>query len=278
MLILVLGAVLSGATAREPNRVGWLTTDALERYVEQFNADDEELYANIPNKDALRFLKKNIPLFECPDEDFTRTYYFRWWTYRKHIKKTSDGYVVTEFLPDVPWSGKHNTISCPAAHHFYEGRWLREQRYLDDYALFWLRKGGNPRLYSFWVADACYARYLVNGNEQFLVGLLPDLVKNYQAWETGWEWRGHHIGQRENGLFYTLDDRDGGELSIGGHGFRPTLNSFMYGDAKAIAAISRMAGQLEQAKRFEEKAFRIKQLVQEELWDKEAPVLQGPPC
>ena len=69
-----------------------------------------------------------------------------------------------------------------------------------------------------------------------------DLVTNYEAWETGWDWNGHHIGQHDNGLFYTIDDRDGGEVSIGGHGFRPTLNSFMYGDAKAIAAISRMAG------------------------------------
>ena len=48
-----------------------------------------------------------IPLFECPDEDIERTYYFRWWTYRKHFRKTSVGWVVTEFLPDrgrkVPW-------------------------------------------------------------------------------------------------------------------------------------------------------------------------------
>ena len=267
---LILTALLNRAGAGEPNRAGLLTTDALEKYVAQFNADDEELYANIPNKDALQFLEKNIPLFECPDEDFTRTYYFRWWTYRKHIKKTPDGYVITEFLPDVPWSGKHNTISCPAAHHFYEGRWLHDQQYLNDYALFWFRKGGNPRLYSFWVADACYARYLVNDDEQFLIDLLPDLVKNYQAWRIGWKWKGHQIGQRENGLFYTLDDRDGGELSIGGNGFRPTLNSFMYGDAKAIAAISRLAGQTEQAGSFEHEAVRIKQLVQEKLWDKKS--------
>ena len=59
-------------------------------------------------------------------------------------------------------------------------------------------------------------------------------------------------------------------MSIGGHGFRPTLNSFMYGDAKAIAAISRMVGNTKQAERFESKAAHIKQLVQEKLWDEEA--------
>lgn len=268
-IILSAGALASTGVA-EPERDSALILSPakLQAYVDRFNADDEELYANIPNKDAFRFLEQNIPLFECPDPDFERTYYFRWWTYRKHVKKTTDGYVITEFLPKVPWSGKHNTISCPAAHHFYEGRWLHSQEYLNDYAVFWFRKGGNPRLYSFWAADAMYARYLVNKDGRFLIDLLPDLVKNYKAWETGWKWGRHHIGQRKNGLFYTIDDRDGGEVSIGGHGFRPTLNSFMYGDAKAIAAISRMAGHTEQAKRFESKADHIKQLVQEKLWDK----------
>ena len=60
------------------------------------------------------FLSTNIPLFECPDKDFEQIYYFRWWTYRKHIKQTPDGFVITEFLPHVGWAGKHNTINCAA--------------------------------------------------------------------------------------------------------------------------------------------------------------------
>jgi hypothetical protein len=241
----------------------------LQEYIEQFNSDDEELTVNIPNKDALTFLEQNIPLFECPDKAFERTYYFRWWTYRKHIKMTPSGYVITEFLPDVSWSGKYNTISCPAAHHYYEGRWLHNTQYLDDYSVFWLHKGGEPRRYSFWIANAFYARNLVSPSDK-IVDHLPELVKNYEAWEKGWESGGHTFGQRKNGLFYTTDDRDGGEVSIGGHGFRPTLNSFMYGDAKAIAMISRIAGNINQAERYHEKATVLKNLVQEKLWDKEA--------
>ena len=253
-----------------------LDTDTLRAYVDRFNAGDHEQYSNIPNAEAFDFLQANIPLFECPDKDFERTWYFRWWTYRKHVKNTPDGYVITEFLPEVSWAGKHNTISCPAGHHFYEGRWLRNPKFLDDYATFWLRKGGQPRLYSFWIADAYLAGHRVSPNEAFLVDLLPDLVANYEAWETGWIWppwrsqHKRHIGQRENGLFYTIDDRDGGEVSIGGHGYRPTLNSFMYGDARAIAAIARMAGDAELVERFEKKAADLKQLVQENLWDPEA--------
>ena len=134
-------ATVHAAEPVYPNSV--LNNAKLRDYVTRFNADDEELYANIPNEEAFDFLDRNIPLFECPDPDMERTYYFRWWTYRKHIKKTPDGWVITEFLPKVNWSGTHNTISCPAGHHFREGRWIREKKYLDDYAVFWFRKGGD---------------------------------------------------------------------------------------------------------------------------------------
>lgn len=241
------------------NDAAVLTTAALQKYVAQFNSDDEELYANIPNKDALTFLNENIPLFECPDKEFERTWYFRWWTYRKHVKKTPDGYVITEFLPRVGWSGKHNTISCPAGHHFYEGRWMRNPTYLDDYAVFWLRKGGSPRRYSFWIADALYARYLVRPDRNLIVDLLDDLIKNYAAWEKSH--RGKEI------MFHQIDDRDGMEVAIGGSGYRPTINSYMYGDAVAIAKIATLAGRKDLAKEFQAKAAEIKELVQTKLWD-----------
>ena len=93
-----------------------LKVDSFKHYVDAFNENDEELYVrHISNEKAWEFLKANIPLLECRDKDIERTYYFRWWTYRKHIKNTPDGFVITEFLPEVPWAGKHNTISCPAA-------------------------------------------------------------------------------------------------------------------------------------------------------------------
>jgi len=46
-------------------------------------------------------LRTNVPLFECPDKDFERTYYFRWWTYRKHIKQTLVD--VRELHGYTPW-------------------------------------------------------------------------------------------------------------------------------------------------------------------------------
>jgi hypothetical protein len=121
-----------------------LSPHHLQSYINTFNDQDTEYYQqHIPNKKACSFLQDHIPLFCCPDEDLLHTYYFRWWTFRKHIKQTPDGFVITEFLPEVKHAGKYNTISCPAGHHFYEGRWLLDAQYLTDYAYFWfiIRRG-----------------------------------------------------------------------------------------------------------------------------------------
>ena len=167
--------------------------------------------------------------------------------------------MVTEFLPPVPWAGKWNTISCSAGHHFYEGRWLRDRRYLDDYARFWFSKDGEPRRYSFWAADALQARAMVVHDQQLLIDLLPALVENYHEWEKS------NLGP--NGLFWQIDDRDGMEVSIGGSGYRATINSYMYGDALAIANVAEWAWKKELAKEFRDKAAKLKSLVEGGLWD-----------
>lgn len=260
MLILCFFLSAVHALAAEP---AVLKPDKLQGYVEAFNKNDNELYAqHIPNAGALEFLKANVPLFECPDKDLEEIYYFRWWTYRKHIKQTPDGFVLSEFLPKVGWAGKHNTISCAAGHHLYEGRWLHDPKFLDDYSVFWFRKGGDPRRYSFWAADAIWARALVTGNAELAKDLLPDLIANYEAWEK--------TRKDASGLFWQIDDRDGMEVSIGGSGCRATINAYLYGDALAIAKIAALAGKEDVAKDFRARAAAIKRLTQEKLWDADA--------
>jgi hypothetical protein len=258
-----------GAGARIPNRPAVLNANALEKYVESFNRTDYDLDGQaIQNDAAADWMAANVPLFECPDKDIEEIYYFRWWTFRKHIRRTPDGFVITEFLPDVNWSGKHNTISCPAGHHFREGRWIREPKYLDDYAVFWFRKGGSPRRYSFWAADAIHHHALATGDFTRAIDLLPNLIANFEAWEKS--------RRDPDGLFWQIDDRDGMEVSIGGSycergaGKRATINSYMYGDALAIAAIADRSNRPEIAKEYRAKAARIKQLVLEKLWDEDA--------
>ena len=271
MLLAVCSLPMAVATAETLQPIA-LKADSFRHYIDTFNKNDEELVIqHISNEKAWKFLKVNIPLFECPDKDFELTYYFRWWTYRKHIKETPDGFVITEFLPKVSWGGKHNEISCAAGHHFYEGRWLHDAKYLDDYAVYWFRKGGNPRRYSCWIADALYARYLVQPDKKFITNLLEDLIENYKGWEKE--------RLEPDGLFWQIDDKDGMEFSIsgsgglkmlGGPGKRPSINSYMYGDAVAIAKIAELAGRQDAAKEYKAKAETLKKLVVEKLWDDKA--------
>ena len=253
---------LTLATAAGP---AILQPDAMREHVENFNRHDHTHFGQaISNEDTADWMAANVPLFDCPDPDITEIYHFRWWTFRKHIRETDDGFVITEFLPEVSWSAKHNTISCPAGHHFREGRWIRNPQYLDDYAVFWFRKGGAPRQYSFWAADSIHQHALATGDFTRAIDLLPDLIANYEAWEK--------TRLEPDGLFWQIDDRDGMEVSVGGkghggHGKRPTINSYMFGDALAIAAIAEHAGQPQVAATYREKATRLRKLVQEKLWD-----------
>ena len=260
-MALVIATVSVAAAPKPTNFV--LKAELCWHMIEDFNKYDHELYrGHYPNTAAWDFLKDNIPLLDCPDKDIQTTYYFRWWTYRKHIKQTPAGFIVDEFLPQVDWAGKYNSISCAAGHHLYEGRWLRDPKYLDDYSVFWFRGGGEPRRYSFWTADSIWARYCANGNKSFAIGLLPDLMANYEAWE-----KSHRDA---NGLYWQIDDRDGMEASIGGSGYRATINSYQFGDALAIAHIAELAGKADIAREYHGKAVAIKELVQARLWDADA--------
>ncbi|MDQ1316785.1 MAG: hypothetical protein QG588_434, partial [Candidatus Poribacteria bacterium] len=257
-----------------------LEADSFKHYIDTFSEHDDELFPqHIQNEQAWEFLKDNIPLFECPDKDFELTYYFRWWTYRKHIKNTPDGFVITEFLPQVSWSGKHNAIACPAGHHFYEGRWLHDPKYMDDYALYWFRKGGSPRMYSFWAADTIYSRYLIQPDAEFIIELLDDLVKNYEGWEK--------TNLESDGLFWQIDDKEGMEFSISGSGGmkmlgdkgkRPSINSYMYGDARAIAKIAELAGREDIIREYQTKYEKLKELIQSKLWNSKDNFFMTLPC
>lgn len=202
-----------------------------------------------------------IPLVELADKTIEEIYYFRWHTYCQQIKKTPRGYVVTEFLPDVPWAGAYNTINCPAGHHFYEGRWLHERKYLTDYAAFWFTPEAEPRRYSFWAADSILKACRVWGNYTAVEALYTPLKENFLAWEAS--------HGRDCGLFFQTDNYDGMEYSIGGSGLRPTINSYMYADAVALAQIAARLGKDGEAADWKAKAEALQGRINELLWDPE---------
>ena len=82
------------------------------------------------------------------------------------------------------------------------------------------------------------------------------------------QWEKTHLDP--NGLFWQIDDRDGMEVSIGGSGYRATINSYMYGDATALGNIAEWAWKKDLAKEYREKAARLKALVEGTLWDQQA--------
>jgi len=240
--------------------------------VDRFNALDVETVINlIPNAQSWDWLAANVPLFECPDPVITEIYYYRWWTYRKHIKKTPAGRIVTEFIEPVKHAGMYNSISCAVGHHLAEGRWLREQEFLDEYTRFWFTADNGkpePRFhrYSSWLAAAMWNRAMITGGASLIVELFDELVDDYAAWE--------REKLRDDGLFWQHDVWDGMEESISGSrkhkNARPTINSYMFGNAWALSAMASAYDRDDLARLFLEKATKLRHRVLQALWDTHA--------
>lgn len=228
--------------------------------------------------------KENIPFLEVPDPAIQKIYYYRWSSFKRHIHYTNPahGFIITEFAHVPGYSGAFGAINAAAGHHIYEGRWLKNQRYLDDYEIFWMRGAGrNPTAgydtgglnsahqYSFWAADAAYNRFLVHGRRDFVQSLLPDLVRQYEEWNPNFD--------SARGLYWQFPVWDAMEFTIssyqsndpyhGGAGFRPSLNAYQWADARAVSAIARLAGKDDLAADFESRARALKSNMQAQLWD-----------
>lgn len=241
----------------------------LTEYVSELNQNDNEYYRqNVPNANAADWMWENIPLIDIPDKAIEKIYYFRWWVFRKHIKSTEDGYVITEFLPPVPWGGKHNTIIAAAGHHIAEAKWLKcSKKLIEDYALLYLEEKTKTYLYSSWLIDAIYEYCSHTGDFSFGIQHLDQLMHYYETVEK------EHL--TSNGLFWSIDDSDAMEYSISGmsedltrmKGIRPTLNSYMAANARAIANFAKLANRTDLATVYEQKYKSIKHKMNEILWD-----------
>lgn len=238
-------------------------------YADYFNnMEDENIAQVIPNSETSAWMEQNIPLFECPQKNFEEMYYYRWWSLRKHIKNTPAGYGMTEFLVNRSYADKYNLIACAIGHHIYESRWLRDPKYLDQIIHTWYRgnEGGPMKKmnkFSSWNADAIYNRFLVDGDKDFLLDMMTDLDTEYKRWES--------TNRLKNGLYWQGDVQDGMEESISGgrrkQYARPTINSYMYGNAKALSNMGLLAGNEGIAMKYALKADTLKQLVEGKLWN-----------
>lgn len=245
-----------------------LKAEQFKHYVDYFNGmEDENIKQAFPNDSAWQWMKRNIPLFECPQQNFEEIFYYRWWTLRKHIKKTDQGYIFTEFLIPRSYADKYNLIAAALGHHIYESRWLHDKKYMDDDLHIWYRGNAGKamsklRFYSSWAIDAIYNRYLVNNDTEFIKDLFPDLQADYAAWEA--------TKRLPNGLYWQYDVRDAMEETISGgrkdQNPRPSINGYMYGNAMALSKMASIVGN-PASKLYELKADSIKKETESKLWN-----------
>jgi hypothetical protein len=216
---------------------------------------------------------RHVPAWDSPDAELNTTYYYRWELLTKHLTYGSpqSGYSFTEFIDRPFWSGAYGAISCPAGHQLYEARWLRDPQVVRDYGRYWFRTpGAQPRRYSCWLADALWAAHCVHPDRAYLQELLPDLQANFAAWEesnfvpgVGMFWQTGH----DDGMEYNINSRQTSDIVRGAPGYRVTLNSYLWADAKAIERIARLSGDAATAEGFAAKAAALKQALQSQLWD-----------
>ncbi|MDA7919987.1 hypothetical protein N9B36_05280, partial [Akkermansiaceae bacterium] len=219
------------------------------------------------------WFEANIPFFECPDAEINTTYYYRWELVTRHIcyGSPNSGYSFTEFANRPFWSGAYGGIACPSGHQIYEIRWLKDPEFARDFLHYWFRTpGAQPRNYSSWLADCAVAVDHIHPNKTFLIDLLPDLEKHHEAWrarhwvdEMGMFWQSGH----DDGMEFNINSRQTKDILRGDRAFRPTFNSYMWADAKALEQISKLAGDPAKAERYRKRASALKSVVQEKLWD-----------
>lgn len=208
-----------------------------------------------PDEEVLRA----VPEFRCGDGLLTRVYRHRWESFARNVVPTPRGRVITEFRQPGPGRA-HGTVNAAAGHHILEARWLRRNDVVDDYLAFWYRAPeAEPHRYTEWIAWAAREYARLHRAWSRVGELLPGMIANFEAWKTD--------SLHPSGLYWAHDLADAMEFSVSGDGFRPSINSYQFGNADAIADLARRRGDEATAARFETARERIRHLVIEQLYD-----------
>lgn len=122
------------------------------------------------------------------------------------------------------------------------------------------------------MADAVWKGYLVDGDAGFPISLLGAMQSVFNAWADSYD--------SSKGLYYVEPLRDATEYTIssidasggqdgftGGQSFRPSINSYQFSNAKAIANIATLNSQQTIATDYTARAAAIKQKFQSQQWN-----------
>jgi hypothetical protein len=193
--------------------------------------------------------RDRIPFFESSDKDLTDVYYYRWNIFRAHQRDLgANGFISTEFLDDVGWQNMPwSDLNDATGFHLLEGRWCRDRRFKEDYANFMYGAEADMRHFSESVASAVWQGYLVDGVAEDAIAKLNAMQRQYGTWNTSYD--------ASKGLYYVEPLLDATEYTIssidasggydgftGGDAFRPSINSYQYANAKAIASLAALRG------------------------------------
>lgn len=235
------------------------------------------------NNDAAWYIPR-IPLFASSDATLTAVYYYRWAVFRAHQRDLggSVGYISTEFLDDVSWQlNPFASLNDATAFHLGEARWLRDRRPAHDYLAYMytphpeLAAGGsygNDRHFSEAIADAAWRVYLVDGDLPSAAQHRAAMAAIYDAWADHWDaskalyWIEPLLDATEYTIA-SIDASGGADGFTGGQAFRPSINSFQFANAKAIAAFAAADGDAATAATYEARAEALRGNVTASLWN-----------
>lgn len=227
----------------------------------------------------------NIPFLEIDDKAIQDVYYYRWKLYRSHIREIGkEGTTVLEFLENVPWARQPDTdLNDSASFHLREGRWLRDPRVVDDLIEHLYKGGANDRHFSESIADATESTTLVTGDPSPGVQQLEAMERIFDAWDDHFDASRnlYWIEPLLDATEYTISSIDASGAGFttqpstdqnkngftGGFAFRPSINSYQYANALAIAHFAEVAGRSAVAEEYRERANKIRTALLAELWD-----------
>ncbi|KAH8885556.1 six-hairpin glycosidase [Thozetella sp. PMI_491] len=233
----------------------------------------KERYGN----DSAWYLSR-IPIFDSSDAAINDVYYYRWNIFRAHQRDLGAlGYISTEFLDDVSWQlFPWASLNDATGFHLGEGRWSRDRRFTHDYIdfLYTTHNGvfGNDRHFSEAIADASWRVYLVDGDASGVTQHLTAMKSIYNAWSDRYDSsKGlYWVEPLYDATEYTISSIDatgGTDGFTGGNAFRPSINSFQYANARAIANIATLAGDSSTAADYNGRAARLRANFTASLWN-----------
>ena len=236
--------------------------------------------------DALWFLN-NIPFLEIDDPEIQQIYFYRWKLLRSHIREIGpQGTTILEFLDNVPWARQPYTdLNDSASFHLMEARWMRDPTVVDDLIDHLYTGAANDRHFSESIAAATYSTTLVTGDPGPALRHLDTMQHIYNAWDDHFD-RARNLYWIEplpDATEYTISSIDASGAGFtdhpstdqnhngftGGFAYRPSINSYQYANAMAIAQIATEARQPDVAKDYRERADRLRTAMLVQLWNPE---------